>query len=196
MHDPLTHDPMAWFDRWMKDAEATKMVDPNAMCLSTVGADGMPSSRMVLLKERSSQGFVFYTNLQSRKGRELTHGKAALLFYWRELGRQIRIEGRLEPVLDEIADQYFASRPRGSQVGAWASLQSQPLESKEILSARIMEVEELYGENPIPRPPHWSGTEVIAERIEFWQAGEFRLHDRFEFSAESGRWNPPKRLFP
>jgi pyridoxamine 5'-phosphate oxidase len=151
---------------------------------------------MVLLKERTSRGFVFYTNLQSRKGRELAHGKAARLFYWRELGRQIRIEGRLEPVSEAVADDYFASRPRGSQVGAWASLQSEPLESKEILSARLMEVEALHGENPIPRPAHWSGTEVIAERIEFWQAGEFRLHDRFEFSLRSGQWNPPVRLFP
>lgn len=196
MKEPLTHDPMVWFDAWMREAENTGMVDPNAMCLSTVGTSGMPSSRMVLLKERTSRGFVFYTNLQSRKGRELAHGKAALLFYWRELGRQIRIEGRLEPVSEAVADDYFASRPRGSQVGAWASLQSEPLESKEILSARLMEVEALHGENPIPRPAHWSGTEVIAERIEFWQAGEFRLHDRFEFSLRSGQWNPPVRLFP
>jgi len=192
----LSQDPFEWFDVWLNEAEKDGMVDPNAMCLSTVGSGGMPSSRMVLLKERTERGFVFYTNLQSRKGKELQHGKAALLFYWREFGRQIRIEGELEPVAESAADAYFESRPRLSQIGAWASLQSQPLESREALEVRIAELEAKYDSLEVPRPPHWSGTEVIARRIEFWQAGEFRLHDRFEFLLDGPTWKPASRLFP
>lgn len=183
-------DPMVWFDHWLEDARATGMVDPNAMCLSTVGEDGMPTSRMVLLKERDDRGFVFYTNLGSQKARQLlSHPKACLNFFWRELGRQIRVEGQVEMVTNEAADAYFATRPRGSQIGAWASHQSQPLASRDELLERTQTFEQKFLGQDVPRPGHWSGFRVLPTRIEIWQAGEFRLHDRFVFERLEGAWN-------
>lgn len=182
-------DPMEWFDQWLHEARATGMVDPNAMCLGTVGEDGMPSSRMVLLKERDEGGFVFYTNLGSQKGQQLVgHPKASLNFFWRELGRQVRVEGTVEMVTNQAADAYFATRPRGSQIGAWASHQSKPLESREELLARTETFEQKFLGQDVPRPGHWSGFRVVPTRIEIWQAGEFRLHDRFVFTRHEGAW--------
>lgn len=187
--EQLFSDPFIWFDAWLDEASATKMIDPNAMCLSTVGSDGMPSSRLVLLKERDSSGFIFYTNVESQKGRELLeHGKAALNFFWRDLGRQIRIQGEAKQVEDSTADAYFALRARGSQIGAWASSQSRPLGSREEMIMRTNRLEEEYEGRAVPRPPHWSGFRVVPSTIEFWQAGEFRLHDRFVFVRHEDAW--------
>lgn len=187
--EQLFSDPFIWFDAWLAEASATKMVDPNAMCLSTVGDDGMPSSRMVLLKDRDPNGFVFYTNVESQKGRELLkHGKACLNFFWRDQGRQIRIQGLAERVDDAAADAYFASRHRGSQIGAWASAQSRPLASREEMILRTNRLEEEYEGRTVPRPSHWSGFRLVPCAIEFWQAGEFRLHDRFVFTKNEDAW--------
>ena len=144
---------------------------------------------MVLLKERTPDGFVFYTNLESHKGRELRdHPKACLLFYWREFNRQIRVEGQVFQVDDAAADAYFSTRPRGSQIGAWASSQSRPLASRQTLLDRTKELEAKYDGVDVPRPPHWSGFKVVPTRLEFWQAGEFRLHDRFTFEPSGKEW--------
>lgn len=177
------NDPFARFAAWY--AEATRAIpdDPNAMVLSTVGPSGVPTARVVLMKDFDARGFVFYTNLESRKGRELRdHPAAALNFHFRPLGRQVRIEGRAELVSPAEADAYFATRPRGSQVGAWASIQSAPLPSRETLEARVAEVEARYRDRPIPRPPHWSGFRLVPDHIEFWTGRENRLHDREVFT--------------
>lgn len=167
----------------------------NAMTLSTVDEMGQPSSRQVLLKGLDERGFVFYTNLESRKGRDLGgNPRCSLNFYWRELDEQVTIRGRAEPVADEEADEYFSSRPRGSQLGAWASRQSEVLESKKKLLAEVAKIELRYpGE--IPRPPHWSGFRVVPSELEFWTAGRFRLHDRFRYRLEAGEWRID-RLYP
>ena len=181
-------DPFAWFDAWLKEAEARVPIDPNAVTLATVSAQGQPSARVVLLKQWDERGFVVYTNLTSRKGQEaLGQGLASLSFFWRELGRQIRVEGPVERVEDDQADAYFATRPRLSQIGAWASQQSQPLQSRQELLDRVAALEALYQDKPVPRPPHWSGLRVVPRRIEFWDAGDFRLHDRFEFLRPDAR---------
>lgn len=179
---PLYDDPMPWFGAWLAEAKRAEIPEHNACCVSTVDADGQPSGRMVLLKEWGEEGFVFYTNLASRKGEEALHArKASMTFYWRSLGRQIRVEGPLEQVSDSQADAYFATRERGSQIGAWASHQSRPLESRATLERRVAQLEAEYEGRPIPRPPHWSGIRITPKRIEFWAAGDHRLHDRFEF---------------
>lgn len=178
----LFDDPFAWFERWFDEACAQIPVDPNAVTLATVSADGQPSARIVLLKEWDRDGFVIYTNLTSRKGQEaLGAAKASLSFYWPALERQVRIEGTISLVDEARADEYFASRPRLSQLGAWASSQSQPLADRQTLIARVDELNAQYKDQPVPRPPHWSGLCLTPLRMEFWQAGEFRLHDRFEF---------------
>jgi pyridoxamine 5'-phosphate oxidase len=184
-------DPFALFGTWFADAKAAEPIDPNAMALATVDADGQPSVRMVLLKDYDERGFVFYTNLESRKGRALaTNPVAALLFYWKALGRQIRIEGPTEPVAAAEADEYYSSRPRGSRIGAWASVQSRPLESRSALKAQVKAVEDQYpGDTPIPRPPHWSGTRIIPQRIEFWHEGQYRLHSRVVFTRTATGWD-------
>ena len=180
---PLHDDPFTWFGEWLAEAEATGMTDPNACTVATVGHDDQPSARIVLLKEWDTRGFVFYTNLRSRKGREaLGHGAISMSFFWRDLGRQIRIEGPVLQVPDARADAYFATRPRGSQIGAWASHQSRPLDSRDDLMARTRSFEEQYEGRDVPRPKHWSGIMLVPSRFEFWQAGEFRLHDRFVFT--------------
>jgi pyridoxamine 5'-phosphate oxidase len=190
-------DPFAWFQRWMTEAEASEPSDPNAMTVVTVAADGRPSARTILLKGVDPRGFVFYTNTQSRKGNELAANNLVfLLFYWKSLGRQIRVEGRVEPVTTAEADAYYASRPRISRLGAWASDQSRPLSERAELERRLAHFEEKYPGEDIPRPPHWSGYRVLPERFEFWRNMPFRLHDRTMFErAPDGGWTSGK-LFP
>lgn len=181
--------PLPLFDRWFEDAKASDPKDWNAVCLCTVGKDGRPSSRMVLLKGYDERGFVFYTNLGSRKARELAaHPFAAMTFYWSRLDRQVRVEGHVEPVSDEEADAYFASRGHGSQVGAWASRQSEALDSRETLVSRVQDAEQRFAGVDVPRPPNWSGFRVVPSRIEFWTGLPDRLHERllFQRAPKSG----------
>lgn len=176
--DP-SDDPCERFREWFAEAESSEPNDPNAMSLATVGADGMPSVRMVLLKDYDAAGFVFYTNLESHKGTDLAaHPKAALCFHWKSLRRSVRVEGEVSPVTDAEADAYFASRARGSQIGAWASDQSRPLESRLALEKRIASFTAKFGVSRVPRPPHWSGFRILPVRIEFWRDRPFRLHER------------------
>jgi pyridoxamine 5'-phosphate oxidase len=188
-------EPLAPFRRWLGEAWQG---EPNAhsMTLATTSADGKPSARIVLLKGLDERGFVFYTNLESRKSTELfANPHAALCFLWKSLNRQVRVEGNVERVADEEADAYFASRPRDSQVGAWASEQSRPLESRAELERRVADVSGRFGEGEVPRPPFWSGFRVVPQRIEFWQERPFRLHDRWLFIREGEGWRRV-RLFP
>ena len=189
-------DPIAAFSAWLEEAEASEPRDANAMTLASLGADGMPSSRMVLLKGVDARGFVFYTNFESRKGRELlAHPKAALLFYWKSLNRQVRVEGEVEAVSGEEADAYFASRPRPARIGAWASDQSRPMEGRFALEKRVAEYGLKYAVGEVPRPPHWSGFRVLPRAIEFWQEGAFRLHQRLVYYREGDAWRT-ERLYP
>lgn len=192
-------DPIAEFRALFAQAQAVdrlRLPDPTAMSLATVSSDGAPSVRIVLLKSVDERGFVFYTNLNSRKGRELAATpRAALCFYWPALDTQIRIEGSVEPVSDAEADAYFASRARESQIGAWASRQSEALSSMDELRERVAAVEARFADRPVPRPPHWSGRRVEPSSIEFWHAGEFRLHERRRYERDGNRWTM-RRLFP
>jgi pyridoxamine 5'-phosphate oxidase len=182
MFTPQTNDPMQQFDIWFKDAEAHELNDPNAMTVATADANGRPSARILLLKGQDAKGFVFYTNMNSRKGGELqVNPFVSLCFHWKSLRRQVRIEGPIEQVSDDEADSYFNSRARGSRIGAWASQQSQPLADRETLMNAVAELEEKFAGAPIPRPPHWTGQRLRPLQIEFWEDGEFRLHDRFVF---------------
>ncbi len=197
MPQPPSHnDPFALFAAWMAEAETSELNDPNAMTLATVSAAGKPSVRIVLLKGWDKDGFVFFTNTQSRKGLEIAANNAvSLLFHWKSLRRQIRIEGPASPVSAAEADAYYATRPRVSRLGAWASDQSRPLASRDILEQRVAALEAKYPGDDIPRPPHWSGYRVTPEHFEFWQDMPFRLHDRTVFTAERGNWQETK-LFP
>ncbi len=189
-------DPIVVFGEWFAAAEQSEPNDPNTMCLATVGADGMPSARMVLLKDYGPEGFTFYTNTASAKGGELSqNAKASLCFYWKSLRRQVRIQGAVTPVSAAEADAYFASRPRGSQLSAWASDQSKPLASRAALEQEVAEVEARYGDGAVPRPPHWSGYRVAAEQIEFWLSQRSRRHDRMLFTRTAGGWQT-QRLYP
>jgi len=189
-------DPIERFRQVYEEAVATGMADPNAMIVATVGPDGQPSTRTVLLKDFDRRGFVFYTNYESRKGREaLANPRVSLTFFWRELDKQVHVRGRAEPVSDEEADAYFASRPRGSQLGAWASRQSRPMRSRAELLAEVAKVEARHVLGKVPRPPHWSGFRVVPHEIEFWTAGKFRLHDRQLFEREGEGWKVTT-LFP
>ena len=189
-------DPFALFGEWLAEAERDEPNDPSAVSVASVGPDGRPSLRMVLLRGYDRRGFVFYTNFESRKGREiLAHPYAALCFHWKSLQRQVRIEGPVEVVSEEEADAYFASRPRDSQIGAWASDQSRPLASRFELETRVAKYAAKFAIGSIPRPPHWSGMRVIPERIEFWKSGMFRLHDRLVYERRGEGWETHK-LFP
>jgi pyridoxamine 5'-phosphate oxidase len=189
-------DPFVLFRQWLADAEASEPNDPNAMCLATADAAGLPSARMVLLKGVNPRGFTFYTNLDSRKGQDLmARPRAALCFHWKSLRRQVRVEGPVEPVTTAEADEYFTSRARVSQLGARASQQSRPLDSRATLEARVAELAELYKDQPVPRPPNWSGYRVVPEAIEFWSDGAFRLHDRIRFRRAAPGWQT-ERLYP
>jgi pyridoxamine 5'-phosphate oxidase len=190
-------DPFPLFAAWLKEAEAREPNDPNAMALATVGENGLPDVRMVLLKGFDEHGFVFYTNLESTKGRQLEKNpRAALLFHWKSLRRQVRVRGAVQPVTPAEADAYFSARPRLSRIGAWASQQSRPLESRFVLEKAVAYYTARYPVGPIPRPPYWSGFRIVPEEIEFWRDVTFRLHDRvrFTFAAEAG-WTKV-RLFP
>lgn len=183
-------DPFELFTKWMDEAEISEPRDPNAMALATIGPDDKPQVRTVLLKDYDQNGFVFYTNSTSRKGEALAaHGHAALCFYWKIKCRQIRIEGAVVPVSSEEADAYYASRPRGSRIGAWASRQSKTISNREALEQQVHDVESRYaGKDDIPRPPHWFGYRVIPQRIEFWQEGPYRLHTRIEYTQQNDIW--------
>jgi pyridoxamine 5'-phosphate oxidase len=193
----LAADPFTKFNDWMAEAWTHDPEDANAMTLATTTPDGLPSARIVLLKGADARGFVFYTNKQSRKAEELAaNSRAALLFHWKPLGRQVRIEGRVTDVTDAEADAYYATRARISRLGAWASDQSRVLPDRATLERRLAEYEAKYPGADIPRPPHWSGYRVIPERFEFWQNMPFRLHDRTVYTrTASGAWSVGK-LFP
>jgi pyridoxamine 5'-phosphate oxidase len=192
----LAADPLAQFRGWFAEAGASVEV-PEAMALATATADAAPSVRMVLLKDVGERGLAFYSHYTSRKGRELEENmQAALLFHWSPLGRQVRVEGRVERVSEEQSDAYFATRPRGAQLGAVASRQSRPLESREELDARLAELQEELGDGPVSRPPTWGGFLLVPAAWEFWQHRDSRLHDRFRYEPDpSGGWRV-ERLFP
>jgi pyridoxamine 5'-phosphate oxidase len=189
-------DPFALFGQWLEDAKAREPNDANAMTLATVDADGLPDARMVLLKDFDAAGFVFYTNTHSAKGVELdAHPKAALLFHWKSLRRQVRIRGEVSRVSDAEADAYFATRARASQIGAWASDQSRTLPDRFALEKRVAEFTLKFGLGKVERPPHWTGYRVAPSSLEFWRDRAFRLHDRVLFTRSAGGWTT-SRLYP
>jgi pyridoxamine 5'-phosphate oxidase len=195
---PEADEPLALFESWMSEAKASEINDPNGMALASTDADGMPNVRMVLLKAFDARGFVFYTNTQSQKGNEILGSmKAAALFHWKSLRRQVRLRGPVELVSDTEADAYFQSRPRDSRIGAWASQQSRPLESRFALEKAAAHYAAKYAIGAIPRPPHWTGIRIMPISIEFWKDGAFRLHDRVVFRRPepSGDWTKT-RLYP
>lgn len=189
-------EPIELFTEWYNEAQELPYKEPSFMTLATATKDGVPSARVILLKGYDEQGFVFYTNLTSRKGKELRENpNAALCFYWMELGRQIRIEGQVERVTEKEADNYFAGRRRESQIGAWASKQSSAMEHEHDFPERIKDIKDQFGEGPVPRPPFWSGFRLLPSSIEFWQEGEFRLHTRIRYVKNGGKWDV-ERLYP
>ncbi len=189
-------EPHALFEEWLKEAHESEINDPNAMALATVDADGMPDVRTVLLKGHDERGFVFYTNFEGTKGKQvLATKKAALCFHWKTKRRQVRARGNIELVSDEEADIYYNSRHPQSRLGAWASDQSRPLKDRQTLVDKLTHFEEKYGTENIPRPPHWSGFRILPDTIEFWQDGEFRLHDRVVFTPAGDGWTT-QRLYP
>lgn len=195
--EDLEHDPLDQFKLWFAQVAPEDNFEANGMVLSTVGADGKPSARVMLLKEMTSEGFVFYSNYQSRKGREISQNRyVSLVFWWPAVERQVRVEGLIKKYEDGSSTQYFHSRPRGSQLGAWASAQSEPIPGREVLEEKISALEVKYPEGTtIPKPAHWGGYLVIPERMEFWQGRPDRLHDRFEYSREGEQWTI-RRLSP
>lgn len=196
MSSLIVDSPIPLFERWLEDAKRTDLAEPTAMSVATVDAEGMPNVRMLLLKGVDERGFVFYTNLGSRKARELeSNAKAALCFHWMPLERQVRVRGVVEKVSEEEADAYFASRARQSRIGAYASKQSQPLSSMLELEKRVAKVVARYPMGEIPRPSFWSGFRVIPDEIEFWMAKPFRLHERVIYTRDGGAWTT-LRVFP
>jgi len=196
MDELRTRNPIEVFREWLAEAEASEPNDPTAMAVATVDTAGNPSVRMLLLKGIDERGFAFYTNFESRKGRELlAQPRAALCFHWKSLRRQVRVEGPVEIVSDAEADAYFHSRARVSQIGAVASDQSGPLDSRATLEARVAGIEAMLDGADVPRPPNWSGFRVIPQSIEFWKDGAFRLHDRILFTREGMDWTV-ERLYP
>jgi pyridoxamine 5'-phosphate oxidase len=195
--DSIDHDPFAQFQVWFEEATKSEPHEPNACALATVGSDLQPSVRMVLLKGFDQQGFVFFSHYRSRKGREMeANNRAALVFYWGSLERQVRIEGRVEQVSDAESDQYFAKRPRDSQFGSAVSAQSEVAASRHELERAMEELRRVVGDGPVPRPPHWGGYRVVPHMIEFWQGRENRLHDRIRFlRSDSAEWKID-RLWP
>ncbi|MCF1482351.1 MULTISPECIES: pyridoxamine 5'-phosphate oxidase [Rhizobium/Agrobacterium group] len=192
------HEPFGLFETWLAEAKASEINDPNAVALATVDESGLPNVRMVLLKDFDQNGFVFYTNFESQKGTEiLSQKKAAMCFHWKSLRRQVRLRGEVEVVSDAEADAYYQTRPIGSRIGAWASKQSRPLESRFALEKAVAEYTARYALGSIPRPAHWSGFRIKPLTIEFWRDGKFRLHDRIEFRREAlGQpWNKV-RMYP
>ena len=172
-------DPIELFQKWFKEAQDKEIRDPNAMQIATVSKNGFPSVRTVLLKDIINRNFVFYTNYESRKSREIFEtGKVAICFYWKSINRQVRVVGEIDKIPEKVSDQYFESRSLGSRIGAWASIQSQPLKNRETLLKRVEEFKNKFHEN-VPRPKHWGGFKIVPNEFEFWQDGEFRLHDRF-----------------
>ena len=172
-------DPIELFQKWFKEAQDKEIRDPNAMQIATVSKNGFPSVRTVLLKDIINRNFVFYTNYESRKSREIFEtGKVAICFYWKSINRQVRVVGEIDKIPEKVSDQYFESRSLGSRIGAWASIQSQPLKNRETLLKRVEEFKNKFDDN-VPRPKHWGGFKIVPNEFEFWQDGDFRLHDRF-----------------
>lgn len=189
--------PIVIFQAWLTEAHDSESNDPTAMTLATADRDGIPSARMVLLKDADARGFAFYTNTESQKGVELdANCHAALVFHWKSLRRQVRIAGTVERVGDAEADEYFASRARGSQIGAWASDQSRPLEGRFALEKRVAKFAAKFGAGKVPRPPHWTGYRVIPQEIEFWQDKPFRLHERVVYSRDGESGWTTGRVYP
>ena len=188
LSDHFGDNPLDLFKRWYKEAFDSTQAEPHAMSLSTVSQEGKPSSRIVYLKELAEDGFVFYTNYKSEKGKDLkSNPNACILFFWNVLEREVRIEGIAKKVSAELSDEYFASRPRGSQLGAWASYQSEVLEDREELENRIVELAKKYP-NEVPRPPHWGGFVIEPQKVEFWQGRPSRLHDRIVYEKKEDSW--------
>ena len=189
MSERRNRDPYAIFAEWMEEAVAAEPVNPNAMALATVDASGRPSQRMVLLKGTDGRGFVFYSNTESQKGEELAaNPNASLCFYWRKLGRQVRVEGAVEMVSDDEADAYFATRERSSQIGAWASKQSRPLKRRFDLERAVIKYTAKFGVGAVPRPAFWSGYRLTPARLEFWREKPFRLHERIVYLRDGDGW--------
>lgn len=196
MSDRLSRDPHALFDEWLAEATRTEPNDPNAAALATVDASGAPQVRMVLIKGHDARGFTFFTNLGSRKGKALRmNPRAAFAMHWKSLRRQVRVEGDVEPVSDEEADAYFASRARGSQIGSWASRQSDVMDGEWSLEQEVAKYTARFGLGPIPRPPYWSGFRILPHRMEFWEDMAFRLHRRWEYLATPDGWRA-RFVFP
>lgn len=192
---PVPDMPLDLFWKWMGDAQSTEPSDPDAACLATVDKDGMPDARVVLIRKIDERGFCFFTNRESAKGTELeVNAKAAINFHWKTQKRQVRVRGMIEIVSDAESDDYYASRPLGNRIGAWVSLQSRPLENREVLIKRAAEFEKKFGDTP-PRPPHWGGYRLIPVSIEFWQEGEARLHNRVKYEKKGDGW-ASNRLYP